>query len=436
MSAEGLRAEAVDAAEPSVKRRLRLWRHRDFRLVWTGQTLSELGTGISQLAYPLLVLAMTGSPLYAGLVSAARALPYVLFGLVAGALVDRWDRKRTMILCDSLRALNMAAVPVAAALGVLTVGQVIAAAFIGGSLYVFFSAAEEACLPNIVAEQELTSAVAAQETSASAAGVVAPPIGGALLEVSRGLPFLVDAVSYAVSVVCLLAVRAPFREQQPGQPADSSTETGTPNPAASERPRLRAEVTTGLRWLWNHPALRLIAIVASSLQLAISGIGLVAIVAARHGGASSAQIGALFSAIGVGGVLGALLAPRAQAWLGLGRMLLSVLWLQAGLWLAMVFATSLPAIGAVLMAFTITMPLFGVAALGYRLAVVPDELRGRVGTAFSMLVWAASPIGATVAGVLLARLSPGHAAAVFAAWVVLLSSLVTARGSLRRLTPA
>jgi predicted MFS family arabinose efflux permease len=300
---------------------------------------------------------------------------------------------------------------------------VIAAAFVGGSLYVFFSAAEEACLPNIVAEEELTSAVAAQETSGSAAGVVAPPIGGALLEVSRGLPFLVDAVSYTVSVVCLLGVRAPFRERQ----ADGATG------AAAERPKLRTEVAGGLRWLWGHSALRLIAIVASSLQLAISGIGLVAIVAARHSGASSAQIGALFSAIGLGGVVGALLAPRVQARLGLGRMLLSVLWLQAALWAAMAFSTSLPAIGMVLMAFTITMPLFGVAALGYRLAVVPDDLRGRVGTAFSMLIWGAGPIGATTAGVLLAHLSPGRTAAVFGAWVVLLSGLVTVRSGLRRL---
>jgi predicted MFS family arabinose efflux permease len=274
-----------------------------------------------------------------------------------------------------------------------------------------------------VAEEELTSAVAAQETSGSAAGVVAPPIGGALLEVSRGLPFLVDAVSYAVSVVCLIGVRAPFRERQ----ADGATGD------AAERPKLRTEVAGGLRWLWSHSALRLIAIVASSLQLAISGIGLVAIVAARHSGASSAQIGALFSAIGLGGVVGALLAPRVQARLGLGRMLLSVLWLQAALWAAMAFSTSLPAIGVVLMAFTITMPLFGVAALGYRLAVVPDDLRGRVGTAFSMLIWGAGPIGATTAGVLLAHLSPGRTAAVFGAWVVLLSGLVTARSGLRRL---
>lgn len=432
MSAEGLQTETPDAAEPFAHRRFRLWRLRDFRLVWTGQTLSELGTGISQLAYPLLVLAMTGSPAYAGVVSAARALPYLLFGLVAGALVDRWDRKRTMIFCDALRALNMAAIPIAAALGVLTVGHVITAAFLGGSLYVFFSAAEEACLPNIVAEEELTSAVAAQETSASAAGVVAPPLGGALLEVSRGLPFLVDAVSYAVSVLCLLAVRTPFRAQQPDGAADTSDHPDATAHAVAERPRLRTEVTTGLRWLWNHPTLRLIALVASSLQLAISGIGLVAIVAARHSGASSTQIGALFSAIGLGGVIGALLAPKVRSHLGLGRMLVSVLWLQAALWIAMIFSTSLPAIGAVLAAFTITMPLFGIAALGYRLAVVPDELRGRVGTAFSMLIWGATPIGATTAGVLLAHLSPARTAALFAAWVVLLSLLVTVRGSLRK----
>jgi predicted MFS family arabinose efflux permease len=144
----------------------------------------------------------------------------------------------------------------------------------------------------------------------------------------------------------------------------------------------------------------------------------------------------LFSAIGVGGVVGALLAPKVRAWLGFGRMLLSVLWLQAALWVLMAFSSNLLAIGAVLMAFTITMPLFGVAALSYRLAVVPDELRGRVGTAFSMLIWGAGPIGATAAGVLLAHLGTSRAATVFACWVLLLSLVVTARSSLRKLDGA
>lgn len=393
-----------------------IWRNRDFRLVWSGQALSEFGNGVSQLAYPLLMLAITGSPTAAGALAAVRALPYLLFGLVAGALVDRWNRKRTMIACDLLRAVNMATIPAALSVGALTPAHVFATGFVGGVLYVLFSAAEGACLPNVVREHQLTAAVSAQGTAQSACGVITGPVGGALLQFSRGLPFLVDALSFLASALCLSFVRGDFRDQGTGP---------------GKRGSLRAEVVEGVRWLWNHTSLRLIAIVAAGLQVAISGIALVAIVVARDSGASSATIGVLFSALGVGGVVGALLAPRLKNRLGLGGLLLSVLWSQAALWVLMAFATSLAAVALVLGLFMFSMPCFGIAALTFQLEVTPDALRGRVGTAFSLLIWTATPIGASAAGLLLDTTSPRTASSVFAAWVLALSvstSISAARG--------
>ncbi|WP_158841386.1 MFS transporter [Saccharothrix deserti] len=395
-----------------------VWRNRNFRLVWSGQTLSEFGNGVSQLAYPLLMLAITGSPTAAGALAAVRALPYLLFGLIAGALVDRWNRKRTMIVCDLLRAVNMATIPAALVVGVLTPAHVFVAGFAGGVLYVFFSAAEGACLPNIVRKEQLTAAVSAQETAQSACGVIAGPVGGALLQLSRGLPFLVDALSFLASALCLSFVRGDFRSEET-EPA--------------QRGSLRAEVSEGVRWLWNHTALRLIAITAAGLQVAISGVALVAIVVARDSGASSAAIGVLFSALGVGGVIGALLAPRLKKRLGLGGLLLSVLWLQAALWVLMAFSTSLVMIAVVLGLFTVSMPCFGIAALSFQLEVTPDALRGRVGTAFSLLIWTATPVGAAAAGVLLDVALPRTASLIFAAWVVALSAVATWSGGLRGL---
>jgi predicted MFS family arabinose efflux permease len=400
-----------------------VWRNRDFRLIWSGQTLSEFGNGLSQLAYPLLMLALTGSPAQAGALAAARALPYLFFGLIAGALADRWDRKRTMIVCELVRALNVASIPVAAALGGLTPEQLYGNGFLGGVLYVFFSAAEGACLPTVVSGRQLTSAVAAQETSQSACGVVAAPIGGALLQLSRGLPFLVDAVTFLASALCLAPVRSRFRRDDDDRQAAPGESTGT----------LRAEVAEGVRWLWNHSSLRLIAVTAAGLQIAISGIGLVAIVRARDIGASAALTGLLFSALGVGGVVGALLVPRLRKWLGSGDLLLSVLWLQGLLWVALVFADNLVAIALVLGLFALSMPCFGIAALSYQLEVTPDHLLGRVGTAFNVLIWAATPVGGTVAGVLLEYLAPGTTSWVFAGWVLLLSVVTTLGGGLRGL---
>ncbi|MER5267401.1 MFS transporter [Actinosynnema sp. NPDC002837] len=393
-----------------------VWRVRDFRLVWAGQALSSFGNGVSQLAYPLLALALTGSAAVAGALAAVRALPYLVLGLPAGALVDRWDRRRTMVLCDLGRAVNMATVPVALALSALTPAHLFVTGFVGGVLHVFFSAAENAVLPNVVGKDQLTGAVSAAETAQAATGVLAGPVGGALLQVFRGLPFLVDAVSFLASALCLSLVRADFR----GEPARS-------------RDGLRAEIGEGVRWLWGHRALRSIAVTAAGLQVAISGVALVAIVAARH--ASPAAIGGLFAALGVGGVVGAVIAPKLKARMGLFRLLLAVVWLQGVLWVALAFADGLVAVGVVLALFTVSMPCFGVAALSYQLEVTPDHLLGRVGATFGLLIWAATPVGAAAAGLLLDLVTPRTTSLLLAGWVVVLGVVSTrvlsrrARGS-------
>ncbi|MFD1146168.1 MFS transporter [Saccharothrix hoggarensis] len=384
-----------------------VWRVRDFRLVWAGQTLSSFGNGVSQLAYPLLMLALTGSATAAGALAAVRAVPYLVLGLPAGALVDRWDRRRTMVWCDLGRAATMASVPVALLFGVLTPAHLFATGLVGGVLHVFFSAAENAVLPNVVGKDHLTTAVSTVETAQAATGVLAGPVGGLLLQLSRGLPFVVDAVSFLASALCLSLVRTPFRASEP-----------------RARRSLRAEVGEGVRWLWRHGSLRSIALTAAGLQVAVSGIALVAIVTARD--ASPAVIGALFAALGVGGVVGAAVAPKLKARLGLTGLLLSVVWLQAVLWVVLAFARDLVAIGVVLALFTVSMPCFGVAALSHQLEVTPDHLLGRVGTAFSVLIWAATPVGAGAAGVLLDAVGPRTTSLVFAGWVAVLATVTTA----------
>lgn len=408
---DGLATGAAESAKTSV------WRNRDFRRIWLGSTVSAFGSGITQIAYPLLVLALTGSPALAGLVSAARALPYVLFGLPAGALADRWNRKTVMIVCDTCRAINMASVPVAIWLGGLTATQLIVTAFAGGTCFVFFDAADQACLANVVRGDQLIDAVSAQQMSSSTGAVVSPSLGGSLLTLFSGLPFIADGLSFLVSAICLSSVRTPFGERtRPGR----------------NRP-LWADVGEGLGWLWRQPTIRLIGITACGLQLAISGVSLIVIVAARHDGASPAVIGGLFSAVGVGGILGTLIAPRLKARMSIGGMVLSVMWLEAVLWLLLAASRNLFELGAVIVLFVLSMPVFGIASLSYRLAVTPDHLRGRVGTAFSLLTKAAVPLGATVAGVLLDKFSPAVASLAFAGWVTTLAVIASLPGGLRRL---
>src|SRR5919202_2412213 len=139
-----------------------LWRNRDYVLLWCGQTISVLGTQVSQLAFPLLILALTNSPARAGFVAATRSVPWLLFALPAGALVDRWDRKLTMILCSAGSALALGSVAVAYALGALTIAQLAIVSFVEGTFAVVFGLAETSALPHVVPKAQLPAAVAQQ----------------------------------------------------------------------------------------------------------------------------------------------------------------------------------------------------------------------------------------------------------------------------------
>lgn len=395
-----------------------IWRNRDFRLIWAGQTLSDLGTGIAQLAYPLMMLTLTGSPTQAGAVAAARTLPYLLFGLVAGAFADRSDRKRVMIVCEVGNCLTLGSIPVALWVWHLTAAHLYITAFLAGVFFVFFSAAESGCLPNVVRKEQLTSAVAAQETTSSATTIVAPSAGGAMYQLSHALPFLADAVSYAVSALALLLVRP--RLQQEDRPA---VET-----------RLRTDIAVGMKWLLSHRVIRLVAITAAGLQLAISGVALVVIVATQRADASPATIGLVFSAVGIGGVAGSLIAPRLKKRWGFGWMLLGTAWAQAALWLLLASTSSVIAIAVILLLFAFSMPVFGVASLSYRLSVTPDHLLSRVGTAFRLIAWCTAPLGASAAGFLLSHTGPRPAALIIGLWVLALAVLATVLPGLRNLT--
>jgi MFS family permease len=189
-----------------------LWRNRDFLLLWNGQLVSAIGSQVSLLAFPLLVLAITHSPAQAGLVGAAHSLPFAILCLPAGALVDRWDRKRVMLLCDGGRVLALGSIPLALWLGRLSFLQLCLVALIEGTLFTFFSLAEAACPPRVVPKEQLPAATAQNQAIDSTAWLFGPLLGGMLYGLGRAVPFLMDAVSYLCSVLSLFFMRAKFQE--------------------------------------------------------------------------------------------------------------------------------------------------------------------------------------------------------------------------------
>ncbi len=214
-----IQEEFLNAGKATVPRRLvPLWRNRAYMLLWSGQMVSSIGTRVSLLAFPLLVLAITHSPAQAGLVAALRGLPYAIFILPAGVLIDHWDRKRVMILCDAGRALALGSIPIALILGHLTILQLCLVSLIEGTLFTFFNLAETACLPRVVPKEQLPAATAQNMMIDSTSGLLGPSLGGALYSIGRLIPFLTDAISYGASVLSLFFIKTKFQEDRVARP--------------------------------------------------------------------------------------------------------------------------------------------------------------------------------------------------------------------------
>ena len=279
-----------------------LWRNRDYMLLWGGQLVSSAGSQISQLAFPLLILALTHSPVQAGLVGALRALPYLIFSLPAGALIDRWDRKRVMILCDIGRALALGSIPLAVVFGHLAIVQLYIVSMIEGTLFVFFNVSEASCLPRVVTKSQLPAATAQNQASDGITSLVGPSLGGIIYAFGSVLPFLADALSYAASAGSLFFIKTHFQEERSVAPR-----------------KLHIEIWEGLSWLWRQPLIRFMAILTGGSNLFFSGYTLIIIVLAQGMHASASLIGILLAISGAGGILGLLLPRIFRGVLVLGR---------------------------------------------------------------------------------------------------------------------
>jgi predicted MFS family arabinose efflux permease len=383
-------------------------------LLWSGQVVSTIGSEITYVAYPLLVLALTHSPAKAGLTGFCVTVPWLLFTLPAGALVDRWDRKRVMIAADAGRALALASVAVALWLDRLTFAQILIAAAIEGTLFVFFFVGERAALRNVVPAEQMTTAMAQNEARFFGASLVGSPIGGALFGLGRSVPFVVDAVSYLASTVGLLLIRKQFQEER-----------------TAERRPLHHEIAEGFSWLWRHRFLRTCSLVLSASTPVVFATILSMIVIAEKHGASSGQVGAMLGIAAGGGLAGSFVTPAIVRRLSIRAIVVASPWLQALVlpWLA--FLTNPFALGAVLAVEWFFAPCWDSAVVVYRLSVVPDALQARVQSVAGLIAMAGAPIGALAGGFLLESVGGRATILALSGWTLALAIVSTASRSLR-----
>ncbi len=389
-----------------------LRRNREFMLLWSGQTLSELGSQISLVAYPLLVLAVTGSPAKAGVVGFAKTVPIAVLALPAGAIADRVNRKRLMVICDGVRALALALIPIALLAGSVPYALIVAVAFIDGSGFVFTYIAERGALRQLVAREQLPEAVARNESRFFGAMLAGPPLGGLLFGIGRAVPFLVDAVSYAGSTVSMLLIRSDFQETR--DDAD---------------PR---HVREGLRWIWRRPFFRGCALLFAGSNPIFTGLYLLIVLLAKHIGASSALVGVMLGIAAGGGLVGALLAPALQRRLPPRLVLIGETWVLALCLPLLLIADNAILFGVIVAAGELLTPVTNSIVAGYRVALAPDRLQGRVQAASTLISFSAGWLGPLVIGFMFENSGSTATILALTGWALFLAAVATSSRSFRR----
>ncbi len=391
-----------------------VWRNPDFLLLISGQVVSYVGDQVQNLALPLLVLVVSGSTAQAGLVLGLHTVSFLLFGLVAGVLVDRWDRRTTMIWCEVGRGLLTVSIPAALWLGRLTLVQIYVVTVLTGILLTLFQTANTAAMPNVVGEEQLPRALGYTQSAFGTVRIFGASLAGALYGIGRTVPFAVNAASFVVSAATLRLMRVRFQERREGPPA-----------------RMTNEIREGLVWLWRRPALRFLTGVQAADNLRYGAGFLVIVVLAKRVGATPPWIGVIFSGAAVGAIAGALVAARVSERFPPGRIAAAMLWVEAAVFPLYAFAPGPLSLSVVAAAESVIGPVFSLAMTTYRLSATPDELRGRVISATSTLTVGALSLGTIFGGMLLASVGPRTMVLISSLWLLFLAVLTTAYRGVR-----
>lgn len=370
-------------------------RNADFNRLWTAETISQFGTQVSLLAIPLVAVTLLhATPFEVALLGTIEFLPFILFSLPAGAWVDRLRRRPILIAGDLGRAVMLASVPIAYALGVLTMAQLYIVGFVVGTLTVFFDVAYQSYLPSLVERDQLVDGNGKLEASRTVAQSAGPALGGGLIGlVTAPLAILADSLSFVLSGLFVFLIRR--TEPAPDRHAD---EHGRP------RGSLRQEVSEGLRYVLGNRYLRGIAAsTATSNFFSNVAFATFIVYAVRVLGLSPLEIGLTFGLGNVGGVIGALTASRIAGRFGVGPTIIGAMVLAGpGLLLIALAPREFPIPFLVAGSFLqgVAVVVYNINQLSFRQAVTPTAMQGRMNATIRFIVWGTIPLGSIVGGII------------------------------------
>jgi MFS family permease len=374
---------------------------RDFLKFWGGQTISNLGSSFTQWAIPLLVFKLTHSALNLGAATAAVFLPYLLFGLVLGAWMDRVDRKRAMIALDAVNAVVIFSVPVVASFGHLSVWWIYAVAFIQSTVFIAFQAGEFAAIPSLVKTDDLVAANGRIQATYSAAQVAGPLLAGLLVAfVSIQWVMALDAASFVISAVMLSLIRGSFNAPAEGEPRQPTT--------------IFHDIGEGLRYVFRHPVLRNISLMMALINfVGATTYTQLVLFASERLDVGPGGVGVLFAAGSAGVVVTGLLAGRLRKRFSFTALAMTSLMLMGLMQIAFAGTTWFWAALPLWAAASGLGILFNINTGSLRQAIVPNHLLSRILSIAAVLAWSAIPLGALAGGWLINE--TGEVALVYAA---------------------
>ena len=354
---------------------------------WAASAVSNLGDGVFQVALPLLAVSLTRSPTQIAGIALAARVPWLVMSLVAGALADRLDRRRTMVRVDLVRAALLAGLTVAVAADAASIPLLYVVALALGFAETLFDTASQSLMPALVEPDDLSKAngrlYAAELVTNQFIG---PPLGGLLAATALAVAFGITAVGYLLASIALLTLVGSFRPARSGPPT-----------------RIRADIAEGVRFVWHHPVLRTLGTMLGLWNMSFTATASVFVLYAVEPGPmglSQAGFGLLMTSGAVGGIAGSWIAPAVERALGRRRALAASVSIGA-------LSAAIPALTAAPLAVAASFVIAGVASVVWnvitvslRQRITPDHLLGRMNSVYRLLGWGTMPVGALLGGVL------------------------------------
>lgn len=396
-----------------------LWRNRNFILLLSGQFVSWVGTEISSIVIPLIVLTLTGSPQQAGVIAGVRGLVYILLSIPAGVLIDRWDRRVVMVIANFGSGIAVGTIFIGLLLHSLSITLLYIAGVIEGAFFVFANLARISAVQQVVPRPQLPAAMSRISVSDYSSNLLGPALGGTIYQILGGaFAILTDSVSYFVNAISVFFIKGSLKVIR--EKSDSSYR----------------EIQQGIGWLWNQKVVRFLNLLTAGGTSVTAGLYLLIIIIAKSYNATPVMIGIVLAVGAAGGVVGSMVAEKIHSRLSFYTILKITTTLSFFVFILYFYASNIILLAIVTFLLNVIIPLYEVTAGAYSASVIPDEIRGRVTSLTRLVVLGSYSFGFFAMGTMLEHYGVNASIGIFAGVLLFLSIITAFNTSLKHVNQA